>query len=957
STQITQTTINTANVTAWSPQKQMVSATVNVTVNVTSAQPNITITKTASNYSLPTGGGNVIYYYNVTNTGNVPLYNVNVSDNKCNNVICPNTTLAVDQSMKCNCSTQITQTTINTANVTAWSPQKQMVSATANATVNVTLCNVDISITNLTFILATKTQKPIAGYNFDLNISINSTLNTFVELTLKTDKNITENITTDLSEGLNYKIFTLVAKGGLHNVSVHIYSQTCDNNLSNNEYNTTYNASTPTILVKRYLNNLTNQTANISFNGIQKGIMDSPKDNLTLTGRNYSKSLKGLGAKDIGTGKVVMTYKGTINVTSYGNGEISIYTPSVASSDRQSRNVTVRLKDNTNITTGNCIALSQCVFIYDGYNTEKIKLNFNNLASGTHTLEYEVNITTDINNFNYTIQSLSKGNNNQYLQNDTLTQWTQAIKNMAQNLTQNCTSDFEKVGKISKWVYENINYDINLAGVEKNASWVFDGANRRGVCAHYANLLISMCRSIGIPARGVYGDAYNSSEYLGGHAWAEVFMNGKWYTVDPTFNEIGFIDSGHVSEGYDLSTLESSYFSAEGYSISFDNYVIFYPDLKVISTTNTASITPIINTTPKWRVTKVTGSTVTYEITGIFNNSRGGPGYIVGPAFLWASSVADPIQVFVGQDKANASWNFSYNFGNLAGDPFLTNLIISTDPTPLTFTSFNVLTAATFEIYDVQVPTTIQSGTTATLNVTIRNIGAKTGTAKVEFYVDDSLNTINNNLNVPEISGINTTQFNLNSASLSQGNHTLKFVVKKSNDQQDFFIKTITVGQLTCNISNNVPCLDNQFCNSSQQCQNLTCSGNTSYTFNHTCVNCIDNSTCGAGFCNLSHACQSISCTSSNNEICRSEQFCNNTICQNLNCLPNQTAFNHTCINCVPFDLDGNNVKDIFDIVAGLEHLSKGKSISNEGCNARNQLEIDLFDLLSLIDKIGTNQI
>ncbi|CEG12610.1 hypothetical protein MSIBF_A2520005 [groundwater metagenome] len=56
-------------------------------------------------------------------------------------------------------------------------------------------------------------------------------------------------------------------------------------------------------------------------------------------------------------------------------------------------------------------------------------------------------------------------------------------------------------------------------------------------------------------------------------------------------------------------------------------------------------------------------------------------------------------------------------------------------------------------------------------------------------------------------------------------------------------------------------------------------------------------------------------------------------------------------------NLDSNNVKDIFDVVAGLEHLSEGKSISNEGCTARNQSEIDLFDLLTLIDKIGTNQI
>ncbi|CEG11965.1 hypothetical protein MSIBF_A1820006 [groundwater metagenome] len=96
-------------------------------------------------------------------------------------------------------------------------------------------------------------------------------------------------------------------------------------------------------------------------------------------------------------------------------------------------------------------------------------------------------------------------------------------------------------------------------------------------------------------------------------------------------------------------------------------------------------------------------------------------------------------------------------------------------------------------------------------------------------------------------------------------------------------------------------------------------------------------------------------------QTCNDNAFCNLSLspgqCQILSCLPNQTASNHTCINCVSFDLDSNNVKDIFDVVAGLEHLSEGKSISNEGCTARNQSEIDLFDLLTLIDKIGTNQI
>ena len=42
--------------------------------------------KTASVPSLPVGGGSVTYTYVVTNTGNVPLTDVSVSDNKCSPV-------------------------------------------------------------------------------------------------------------------------------------------------------------------------------------------------------------------------------------------------------------------------------------------------------------------------------------------------------------------------------------------------------------------------------------------------------------------------------------------------------------------------------------------------------------------------------------------------------------------------------------------------------------------------------------------------------------------------------------------------------------------------------------------------------------------------------------------------------------------------------------------------------
>ena len=64
-------------------------------------------------------------------------------------------------------------------------------------------------------------------------------------------------------------------------------------------------------------------------------------------------------------------------------------------------------------------------------------------------------------------------------------------------------------------------------------------AARRGVCQDFANVMIAMCRSRGIPARYVSGYFYNgktaADEIEASHAWVEVFVPGYgWKGFDPT---------------------------------------------------------------------------------------------------------------------------------------------------------------------------------------------------------------------------------------------------------------------------------------------------------------------------------------------------------------------------------------------------------------------------------------
>ncbi len=104
-----------------------------------------------------------------------------------------------------------------------------------------------------------------------------------------------------------------------------------------------------------------------------------------------------------------------------------------------------------------------------------------------------------------------------------------------------------------EWINRNIEYDILYFGQNKNAQEVF--IERRGVCVEYSHLLISMLNSQGIKTRYVNG--YVISDEWQPHAWTEAYVPGYgWIPIDPTFNQIGILDSSHVmvSYGYDQSS-------------------------------------------------------------------------------------------------------------------------------------------------------------------------------------------------------------------------------------------------------------------------------------------------------------------------------------------------------------------------------------------------------------------
>ncbi|WP_158945922.1 transglutaminase family protein [Granulicella sp. S190] len=110
---------------------------------------------------------------------------------------------------------------------------------------------------------------------------------------------------------------------------------------------------------------------------------------------------------------------------------------------------------------------------------------------------------------------------------------------IAQDLFGWMTPGWTKASAIRDWVHEKVVFNYKTARPTKTAMDVF--TERVGVCRDYQHLAITMSRCQNIPARyvtGYLGDI--RAPYSGAgdfSAWYEVFLDGRWMTMDARHNE------------------------------------------------------------------------------------------------------------------------------------------------------------------------------------------------------------------------------------------------------------------------------------------------------------------------------------------------------------------------------------------------------------------------------------
>ncbi len=135
-----------------------------------------------------------------------------------------------------------------------------------------------------------------------------------------------------------------------------------------------------------------------------------------------------------------------------------------------------------------------------------------------------------------------------------------SVNQKALEITKNCETEKEKAIALFYWVRDEIKYNMRLfiPKIKKNfiASNVIE--ERQGFCVSKSILLSTLARALGIPARIHLVDLINHKisqkvvDLMGGtivmyfHGYSELYLNGKWVKLTPSFDKETAIRGGFL---------------------------------------------------------------------------------------------------------------------------------------------------------------------------------------------------------------------------------------------------------------------------------------------------------------------------------------------------------------------------------------------------------------------------
>ena len=165
--------------------------------------------------------------------------------------------------------------------------------------------------------------------------------------------------------------------------------------------------------------------------------------------------------------------------------------------------------------------------------SDKIKYNSSQFKNGLNEKNTESNLT-------------------KYLIGTGQSKITDSIKNLAAKLTKGLTSNDAKALSIYNYVRDEISYSYYADSKYGAAGTLSAG---QGNCVDQASLVVALCRAANIPARYSHAQGCTfSSGLVTGHVWAQVYVNGVWYSADATSvrNQLGNIVNWNTNSYYSL---------------------------------------------------------------------------------------------------------------------------------------------------------------------------------------------------------------------------------------------------------------------------------------------------------------------------------------------------------------------------------------------------------------------
>ena len=106
------------------------------------------------------------------------------------------------------------------------------------------------------------------------------------------------------------------------------------------------------------------------------------------------------------------------------------------------------------------------------------------------------------------------------------------IKAQAKLLAEGIKKEEDLVKTLASWTAEWLKDTIDDGG-----SAVASFKSKSGNCQTHSRLYTALARASGIPTRFVSGLVYQEGRGFLYHSWAESYISGRWFSVDPTYNQ------------------------------------------------------------------------------------------------------------------------------------------------------------------------------------------------------------------------------------------------------------------------------------------------------------------------------------------------------------------------------------------------------------------------------------